>query len=74
MAGGLRRRIKSLEAAHTGRACRERGWDGDWSNVELVVTWGEADPDPGPQWCGTCGHRLVYGVTWGDLPDARGIA
>jgi hypothetical protein len=33
----LRRRIENLEA-HGGE-CPECGFDGDWSNVDIVVEW-----------------------------------
>jgi hypothetical protein len=69
---GLSGRIGRLE---NGRAepCPECGWDGDWSNVEIVVDWANLDRNPArddpaePKWCEACGHQLEYVVTWTDL-------
>lgn len=77
---GLERRIGKLEDSRRGGPCEECGFDGDLSKAELEVTWKDVDaledgqgrypePDPQPEWCGTCGHQTVYVVTWADLPD-----
>jgi hypothetical protein len=76
MAGRLNGRVTRLEDGRE-EPCEGCGWDGDWSNTEIVVTWGNVDPDTDPddsrpEWCGTCGHQLTYVVTWADLPDPKG--
>lgn len=76
MLGRLNGRLRRLENGHL-EPCEECGWTCDWSNVELVVTWGDVDPDQdesGPEWCGTCGHQITYVVTWADLPEPKGAA
>lgn len=74
---GLRDRVKRLEREVRVEPCEECGFDGDWSKLELEVTWNDLDSleDPQndaptePEFCGTCGHQLVYIVRWLDLPD-----
>jgi hypothetical protein len=46
-----------------GRAepCPECGWDGDWSKIEYVIDWVDADGPTKPyEFCGTCGCQLIY--------------
>ena len=48
------------------------GWDGDWSKVEYLVDWVDADvPTKPDESCGTCGCQLTYTVhaTWDDTPN-----
>ena len=75
---GLGGRVRRLENSRV-EPCEECGFDGDWSNIEIVVEWDavaalEAPAKkrvPWPMYCGTCGHQLEYVVTWQDLPDER---
>jgi hypothetical protein len=79
MPGGLNGRVRRLENGRVG-PCEECGFDGDFSNVEIVVEWDDIDAleasakkdPPEPKFCGTCGHQLEYVVTWGDLPPEQG--
>src|SRR3712207_2225090 len=81
MTGSLNGRVRRLE---NGRAepCEEGGFDGDWSNIEIVVEWDDigsleapARKEPlEPKCCGTCGDRLEYVVTGQDLPKEQGGA
>ena len=74
---GLRDKLKRLEREARVAPCEECGFDGDLSKVEIEVTWNDLDclEDPRnggpmePEFCGTCGHQLVYVVRWLDIPD-----
>jgi len=70
MVRSLERRVSALEeSAGGGGPCPECGWDGDWSKIEYVVEWANADGPTRPEeLCETCGSQLSYTVhaTWGD--------
>jgi hypothetical protein len=67
----LERRIKNLEAS--GGECPECGFDGDWSNVDIVVEWYDGEEEyTGPEettYCETCGQPTETVVVWDDLID-----
>ncbi len=74
MPGRLNGRLRRLGNGHL-EPCEECGGAGDRSNLDLVVTWEDMDPDPddsGPEWCGTCGRPLEIVVTWADIPEDAG--
>jgi hypothetical protein len=79
MSGSLNGRVSRLENGRAG-PCEECGFDGDWSNIEIVVEWDDVDAleapakedAPEPKFFGTCGHQLEYVVTWVDLPELEG--
>jgi hypothetical protein len=70
--GSLKRRVEALEDAVGGRECPECGFDGDWSNVDIVVEWYDGEEEhPGPEetvFCGHCGEPTITVVAWLDLP------
>jgi hypothetical protein len=70
--GSLKRRVEALEDAAGGRECPECGFDGDWSNVDIVVEWWDGEEEyTGPKqtvYCETCGEPTVSVVTWNDIP------
>lgn len=76
---GLRGRVKRLEREARVAPCEECGFDGDLTKMELEVIWNDLDSDTEdpqdgepmePEFCGTCGHQLVYVVRWLDIPDS----
>jgi hypothetical protein len=73
MPGRSNGRLRRLGNGHL-EPCEECGGAGDRSNLDLVVTWEDMDPDPddsGPEWCG---HQLTYVVTWAGIPEPKGAA
>jgi hypothetical protein len=42
MSGSLNGRVSRLENGRAG-PCEECGFDGDWSNIEIVVEWDDVD-------------------------------
>ena len=64
-------RVRRLEDGRVG-PCEECGFDGDWSNVEIVVEWsdtpGEYDGPERTVYCETCGEPTTTVVTWDDIP------
>jgi hypothetical protein len=71
MAGGLDGRVRRLENDRVG-PCEECGFDGDWSNVDIMVEWYDGEEEyPGPEetvFCGHCGEPTITVVAWLDLP------
>lgn len=77
--GSLDTRLKRLE--DDGKPCPECGWDGDWSNVKIEVTWPALDRDDEeeveeegeyyPEYCPECGRQLVIIVRWLDLEEGE---
>jgi hypothetical protein len=79
MSGRLNGRVSRLEI---GRPvpCEECGFDGDWSNVKIVVEWADLDGEgeyTGPEktsYCETCGEPTAIVVTWDGIPpDEEGF-
>lgn len=69
--GSLKKRVKNLEAS--GAECPECGFDGDWSNVDIVVEWADLDygeeytGPPETTYCELCGRPTETVVVWDDL-------
>ena len=70
MPGRLNGRVRRLEDGRLS-PCEECGFDGDWSNVEIVVEWHDSEEDTGPRkttYCETCGEPTAIVVTWDGIP------
>jgi hypothetical protein len=70
VAGSLDGRVSRLENGRPA-PCEECGFDGDWSNVDIVVEWYAGKEDTGPQkttYCEGCGEPTAIVVTWDDIP------
>jgi hypothetical protein len=71
VAGSLDGRVSRLENGRPA-PCEECGFDGDWSNVDIVVEWYDGEEEhPGPEetvFCGYCGEPTITVVAWLDLP------
>jgi hypothetical protein len=69
---GRARRVRRLENGSAG-PCEECGFDGDWSNVEIVVEWYDGEEEyTGPEdttYCDLCGEPTETVVVWDDLLD-----
>jgi hypothetical protein len=72
VAGSLDGRVKRLENGSAG-PCEECGFDGDWSNVEIVVEWYDGEEEyTGPEettYCDLCGEPTETVAVWDDLLD-----
>jgi hypothetical protein len=66
MAGSLNGRVRRLENGRVG-PCEECGFDGDWSNVEVVVDFYDGPEET--TYCETCGEPTDLVLVWDDLVD-----
>ena len=76
MAGSLDGRARRVSRLEDGRQvpCEECGFEGAWSDVEVVwVDPGASDPADLKR-CGTCDTQLEYIVTWADIPPTPAIS
>lgn len=72
----LDRRLGALEQSlRSGEPCAEcgfRGAPGDPpESYEIIWEDEEGGEDPEPEYCGACGRRTEYVITWGDLEEAE---
>jgi hypothetical protein len=75
VAGSLDGRVKRLEHGRPA-PCEECGFDGNWSNVDIVVEWyaGKEDTGPGKTiYCEGCGEPTTIVVTWEGIPPDEDI-